>query len=115
MSIPIATTLFSAQTTDAASAEFLHNGGPQGIYVLGVLDNAMLQLESKLPTTEIDTFVPVLNGSFHETDLCPTEYTVGSIPAVGLLKVMTSTPGTYRLRLIGSRSNTTVWAYMIGS
>lgn len=111
---PAAETLWQAQTSDGASAEWMHNGGAQGIYFLGVLGGGEVVLESKLPTTDLDTWVPVMNGGFSAADLCDTEYSVGGDTASGILKIMTSTPGTYRLRLTGATSPT-VWAYVIGS
>lgn len=114
MAIPVAVTLWLAQTSDGTSTEWLHNGGPQGIYFLGVLDGGEVILESKLPTADLNTWVPVMNGGFGEADLCLTEYTVGADTASGILKILTSTPGTYRLRLAGATSPT-VWAYVIGS
>lgn len=110
----ITRTLWEAQTTDGPSLIFQHNGGPQGVYVLGVLGGGEIVLESKLPAPSLDTWVPVLNGEFTEANMPETTYTVGVTPAKGLLKIMTSTPGMYRLRLTGS-VGATVWAYMVAS
>lgn len=108
------TTLFNAQTTDATSSAFANYGSPQGLAVLAVLDGASLRLEYKLPAGNPNVWVPVVNGGFEEDDLWPTEYSVSGTTANGIMKVISSIGGQYRLRLSDTGANTTVWAYVTG-
>lgn len=108
--------LFAGATSDASSEGFDHFGSTQGIYVVGVLGDASLILEARLPkATDLnapDTWVPVVNGEWRQSDMYATEYSVSGDTAFGMMKTLNSISAQYRMRLVGSDANTAVWAYM---